>query len=83
MWALGSKPEEKMKNPRIHDNCPRADPPGLYNPTPGLMRAAFITLGERKHRIGWICLDCMHFQFEPDIGWVIALRQREKRIRRY
>ena len=68
---------------RRHQKCPGANSPGPLNPTPGLMRAAFITLGERKHRIGYICLDCGYFQFEPDIGYLLALRQREKRIRTY
>jgi len=72
-----------MKVEHRHDNCLRAGQPGPWNPTPGLMRAAFITLGERKHRVGYICLDCSYFQFEPDIGWLMALRQRDKRSRTY
>jgi len=70
-----------MKKGKHHDNCPRADKPSPWNPTPGLMRAAFITLGERKHRVGYICLDCGHFQFDPDPGWLIALKRRNDRAK--
>lgn len=70
-----------MKIEHRHDNCPRVDQPVPWNPTPGLMRAAFITLGERKHRVGYICLDCGTFQFEPDLGWVLASRNRKSRAR--
>jgi hypothetical protein len=43
------------------------------------MRAAFITLGERKHRVGYICLDCGYFEFAPDIGWLLALKERQEK----
>jgi hypothetical protein len=70
-----------MRLERRHSNCPRAAQPWPYNPTPGIMRAAFITLGERKHRVGYICLDCMHFQLDPDVGWLIALGRRNDRAK--
>jgi hypothetical protein len=68
-----------MRLEHRHENCPRADKPSPWNPTPGLMRAAFITLGERKHRVGYICLDCGYFEFAPDIGWLLALKERQEK----
>lgn len=70
-----------MKQERRHENCPNAAQPWPYNPTPRLMRAAFITLGERKHRVGYICLDCMYFEFNPDPGCLFELSHKNDRAK--
>jgi len=44
--------------------------------------AAFITLGPRKHRIGYVCLDCGHFEFAPDPGYYAAIGQLGERRKR-
>jgi hypothetical protein len=67
-----------MKLARRHESCPQADKPASWNPTPGRLRAAFITMGRRKHRIGYVCLDCGHLEFAPDIGLIIAIKERRE-----
>ena len=68
-----------MTMQRQHQNCPGANQPRAWNPTPGLLRAAFITLGPRKHRVGYVCLVCGYFQFAPDAKYVAKLVQLSER----
>ena len=46
------------------------------------LRAAFVTLGPRKHRVGYVCLDCGHFEFAPDPGYYAAIGQLGERRKR-
>jgi len=68
-----------MGTDHIHHDCPRADQPGDLNPTPGQMRACFITMGDRKHRVGYVCLDCGRFDYVPSVALVWAMQQEKRR----